>query len=131
MTGPWGQGSESVDNTREKRAAVDNKRNPPVPHHPRQREVPLPAYLAPPGAQQGTAQVSRKSGLSGTPFRAPGERLDPQPGSRQQVDVEQRYPQDSASRASCPQICSRHAARVLHVRPSTHECNCRSRPASR
>jgi hypothetical protein len=47
MTGPWGRGSESVDNTREKRAAVDNKRNPPVPHHPRQREVPLPAYLAP------------------------------------------------------------------------------------
>src|SRR3954449_10732162 len=62
MTGPWGRGSESVDNTREKRATVDNKRNPPVPHHPRQREVPLPAYLAPPGAQQGTACSSRKIG---------------------------------------------------------------------
>jgi len=44
-----------VDNTRGKRAAVDNVRNPPVPHVCQEREVLLPAYLAPPGAQQGTA----------------------------------------------------------------------------
>ena len=53
--GRRGREPESVDNTRGKRAAVDNVRNPPVPHHPQQREVLLPAYLAPPGAQQGTA----------------------------------------------------------------------------
>ena len=44
-----------MDNTRGKRAAVDNVRNPPVPHISQEREVLLPAYLAPPGAQQGTA----------------------------------------------------------------------------
>jgi hypothetical protein len=33
-----------VDNTRKECAAVNNSRNPPVPHHPQQREVLLPAY---------------------------------------------------------------------------------------
>ena len=64
-----------MDNTRGKRAAVDNPRNPPVPHRPQQREVLLPAYLAPPGAQQGTARRAsmkqRSSALRGTTGHSP------------------------------------------------------------
>src|SRR4029453_14789016 len=81
ITGSWGRETESVDNTREKRAAVDSKRNPPAPPHPQQREVLLPAYLAPAEAPRGNsrAQLRRagKSDPSGLTFQEPGERLDP------------------------------------------------------
>src|SRR4051794_36924017 len=79
ITEPLGREPESVDNTREKHAAVDNTRNPPVPQHTRQREVLLPAYLAPPGAQQGTAGSSSENGSGscrgGTTWDHPSSRV--------------------------------------------------------
>jgi hypothetical protein len=125
-----GMKSESVDNTREKRAAVDSSRNPPVPHHPRQREVVLPAYLAPPGAQQGTARLSRKFDPSGPTFGGPGERLDPPHRRRRTGYYEQRDPQDSVTRSSCPQIFADDPESRLDTRRSTHECQCRHPPAA-
>jgi hypothetical protein len=130
MTGPWGRGSESVDNTREKRAAVDNKRNPPVPHHPQQREVPLPAYLAPPGAQQGTAHLSRKSDPGGPLSAWLGERLDPPRRRDGSSYDEERGPQGSVSRASCPQIFDNGPGQRLDARLWTRESRCRDRPAA-
>jgi hypothetical protein len=93
-------------------------------------EVPLPAYLAPPGAQQGTAHLSSEFDPSGPAFGGPGERLDPPHNADGPGYDEQRDPQDSVSRASCPQIFTDDPGRRLDTRRSTHECQCRRRPAA-
>ena len=45
-------------------AGSDSSRNPPVPHHLRQREVLLPAYLAPPEALRGNLVSTPPAGPS-------------------------------------------------------------------
>jgi len=55
---------------------VDNVRNPPVPHVCQEREVLLPAYLAPPGALRGNSREqltpAAKSEPTGRPRDGPG-----------------------------------------------------------
>src|SRR4051794_2766497 len=129
-TGRRGRGTESVDNTREKHVAVDSLRNPPVPQHSRQREVLLLAYLAPPGAQQGTAHLSRKSDPGGPLSAWLGERLDPPRRRDGSSYDEERGPQGSVSRASCPQIFDNGPGQRLDARLWTRESRCRDRPTA-
>src|SRR4051812_34800944 len=129
-TGQRGRGTESVDNTCEKHVAVDSLRNPPVPQHSRQREVLLLAYLARPGAQQGTAHLSRKSDPGGPLSAWLGERFDPPRRRDGSSYDEERGPQGSVSRASCPQIFDNGPGQRLDARLWTRESRCRDRPAA-
>jgi hypothetical protein len=58
-TGRRGRERESVDNTRRKRAAVDNPRNPPVPHHPFEAGSPTSRISCSAGSTAGHSSLEQ------------------------------------------------------------------------
>jgi hypothetical protein len=130
-TSPWGREPESVDNTRGKRAAVDNVRNPPVSARPfSSGKSYFPHILLRRGTAGHSSLQQERPTRPDRPSEGRGNDSIHHSDDDGSTKAEQRDPQGSVSRASCPQIFDNVPGRRLDTPLSTHECQCRDRPTA-